>query len=345
MNNINESESSSSSSNFSQETTNTTGGVIRGVLKNLIRRAASSSIGSLPAPKVIAQSSSQLADLIELRDQIKSSFSSNITDNTKIELEKGHQKWLKYSKIILYAMPGFIKSSITGSTLFTIYEKYTSNNNMLLPNNIIYNTCLVGMLGGFIHGNISILWDTIAHKISTYNHNKLPVIKHTLFYLPMNLPFSIPGTLFSHTIVHTILFSSYELIKYQIYDKISVYIPSYIDTEYTPTSTTSSSSPPLFNHTDSTDTDANSNASSHILSSEQYILHHTINFSTIFISGGLSGLLTDLISFYFQPLEEGGLNKNAFRASINQSIPKFRVLWPAVFPSAIGFLAYGVYTI
>ena len=338
MNNINEKESSSS--NYNQETTNTTGGVIRGVLKNLIQRAASSSIGSLPAPKIIAKSSSQLADLIELRDQIKSSFSSNINDNTKIEIEKRHQKWLKYSKIILYAMPGFIKSSITGSTLFTIYEKYTSNDNMLLPNSIVYNTCLVGMVGGFIHGNISILWDTIAHKISTYNHHKLPVIKPTLFYLPMNLPFSVSGTLFSHTIVHTILFSSYELIKYQISDKISVYIPSYIDTEYTPT--TSSSSPPHRNHTDTNNTDTNSSDTTSHIPSEQYILHHTINFSTIFISGGLSGLLTDLISLYFQPLEEGGLNKKSLRITINQSIPKFKVLWPAVFPSAIGFVAYGM---
>lgn len=307
-------------------------GVLRSVLRTVVRRMASSNIGSFPHPQVIAKSSERLADLIDLSDHLQKKAKASATTPTKDDhssmtkakssepkaknlLRRYNKKARFYGKVALAAAPEFIKSSILGTVLFGIYERFTSAESALFSYSV-YNSILAGILGGLAHGSLAMTWDIARSKVPT-NLPSSASVNQRLF-VPATFPPSMIGLLSVHMIVHCTLFSTYEM-GLLLSDSLA------------PRSIASVSDN---GSTNSTITD---NGNSDIGSVN--IESRLVELVRVAVVGGIAGVVSETVSHYTEPIEMMGVREGAKMAR-RLGPPPRRLLGHAFLPSAIGFIAY-----
>lgn len=329
------------------------GGVLRSMLRSTARRLVSSGIGSMPNvhPQVIAKSSSNFGDFMELVTQFRAAYQStrisepSATPTSSSSLNGPNRKSVDnlktYSKLIANSIiPGFVKNSILGSILFAVYDKYTSANQMFVPDEYI-NSFIVGVFGGCCHAFVSVGWDIAALKLKNNSAFNLP-FRMTPF-TPISLTFSISGTFFVHSVTHGSFFGSYVCTKSVLDQNFhsallssqALFAYQFSSTDIGDGCLTNKSRE--VNGVYSSDKGSGRESSTSVFGDQE--LAHVLRFISISIAGAVSGIVAEGISYYLEPIECVGLFKGV-KLARHKLRPTMRLLGSAMAPSVAGFLAY-----
>lgn len=269
------------------------GGFVRGILRSIIRTLGSSGLGSFPTPhpRTIVKSSEKLSDLLEIRDQIK-----NARDYNQVAHPS---KFKAFANVVIRAIPGFVKNSLSGTIVFSVYDELVSAPHEYSDD--WRAIALFGSLGGLSHGIFYTSWDIIASKLAGASWRtplQWPNLRASL-----QLPYSVPGTIAAHTLVHSTLFTTYVVLL----DVFKSLLGS------------------------STVVVAKNEEEERLLD----VARRTV---AVGLSGASSGIICEALSHYLAPVEEEGWVGLSMVRSVPR--PSLRVLAPAVLPSGLGFLAY-----
>lgn len=295
---------------------NDLGGLIRGFVRGLVRKfVATANLGSIPHPNTIAKSSGKLSDIIDFSEHLKSANEEN-------RQKFGESKFKWFYGTVVTAAPSFIKSSITGTVLFSIYDE-TLKTKLLNQNS--FSPLVAGSCAGFSHGCVSIAWDWLQKQwtLRVRGQNSFASGAAT----------SLHGALCLHTISHASLFSVYEATKSVLLEQ-----SSNISTRSPPTLFTATKS----NRSALLDTSDTSNERRIAINDandtfrDLNILVDTVCFA---VAGATAGVFCEVLDHYLAPLEEEGL-KRGLEIGLRQARPSMRSLAFAAVPSSLGFVAY-----
>jgi hypothetical protein len=148
--------------------------------------------------------------MLEIREKLREA-------NTTVEPATAKAKakvnsWLLRTKVFLGAAPGFLKSSFSGTILFYVYE--TSLDNSEVAGSRMRSVIGCGIMAGLSHGIFNLLWDGAMSRTSFQWHDGYRfTLRLVPASVPVQLPYSVTGSLLGAMAVHTCLFSSYEGLK------------------------------------------------------------------------------------------------------------------------------------
>jgi hypothetical protein len=251
-------------------------GLIRSSFRIILRKTiGKSSIGSYPrnslskaaSPRTIARSADRIGTLIDINQHIRDS-------NENIKLNK---KSLLPSSILIFgkAVPNFIKSTISGASVFYCYDNLVTIRNDAHVSPLLAFSA--GSLGGILNALVSLLWDRIAIISSSYIKHR-DIINIPKQFKPNHGSFVYyNGVILSHSLSHGSLFLSYETIKSSICRNHNYILDLF---------------PLKDNH-------SNFSILIHNLLKEK----ESLTYSAGFISGGLAGIISETVNSLMQPIE------------------------------------------
>jgi hypothetical protein len=288
-------------------------GLVRSVLRSTLRTIGRTSLGAFPLPnaQVIAKSTSNLGDLLDLRSHFKSAFESH----------RDGFNWRKLPHIVSSVVPGFVKTSICGTALFAVYDSLSVTRLGATDNTAAAFVCGVG--GGLAHGFLVCAWDSAAAQLRHMSSTK----KFSLWPQPKLLPYSFHGTLVAHSFVHGTLFWVYDTSRWLLEDTLGREL-EIVATDLSALSTTTKRS--FFGGTDK------DNEHMILKSSPVHAVSKAI---CIFIAGAIAAIASDTVNYYVEAIETAGVRKGLKDMRLLPR-PAARVLIPAAIPSSAGFLAY-----
>eukprot|EP01041_Mallomonas_annulata_P002122 gene2122-4145_t len=319
------------------------GGVIRSLmrsLKTLNQIIRSVTIGSLPRGPLPLQTIGQAADQLNQLLEFKS-----IAKNIKLQIEEKNSFTKRISHwlhIFIKTLPEMIKSTILGTTLFSIYDttsmaifnKFKSSYESIPILSTTLTAFSAGTFGGIAHGTLYFLWDKTYNTINTYIKSHGASIFNFKFNintctssLPLVAKASFPGLVLSHTLVHGVLFSTFECSK--------VMLSQNINNKYTQLSSYTTTTPTNHNQT-SQEITLNKNSSS----SSSLSMKPVIDIICVGVAGAAAGITAEVTGHYTEPLEKHGVTSEGWRLVRLLPRPGKSLLVTAMLPSALGFLAY-----
>lgn len=337
------------------------GGLARTIVRNLIRRVGTNPSIYIPHPRTLAKSADRLSDLIEIRDQLKSASDSHSKDKPFWQRSWGMAKQMA---------PGFIRSSIAGTIVFSTYENLydmfnvspyestniDSNNPSILLTGAIAAAC--GTAGGILTSTFVTTWDVVRSRLDF--SGSFPKLLVNNVASP-----AIVGPAFMHIMINASMFSCYEMTKNLLFSLAPLVIPpddnngsdssqAYPDKSSAIVDTTSSSnksSSPLEKTLDVED------FSKFLRDFQTTKRRHLVyDIASITVAGYLAGMVSETVAYYLSPLENahisssshsgGGVDGSSSRSSRMWQLvrvlptPSLRSILVASIPCSLGFLAY-----
>jgi hypothetical protein len=339
------------------------GGVTRTIFRNFVRRIGGNQNVFIPHPRTVAKSADKLSDLISFRDQF----------NTAREHHQSPQPFVsKAVGMIKHMAPGFIKSSIAGTLVFSSYEynygrlnvsKFEPTSDALVG--AAESTCMglkrdgslrltltiaatCGAVGGVLGGTFNLLWDRVASKIDFRGH--FPRLVSRTYSSGIVRPAPVVGTLLFHSLVSASLFGSYECAKNVFFRSASLFDAMQGEDVMSDVRKTGGDKGVLSlvgGQGDSSD----DFHMSYYLRKNRFLLYDIVSIGA---AGFFSGLISETLGYYLGPLESSSLMLRATASSQhrayemqrivrligNQAAPSMRSILVASIPCSLGFLAY-----
>lgn len=253
-------------------------GLIRSSFRSLLRKTiGKSSIGSYPraslskvaSPRTIARSADRISTLIDINQHIRDS-----NENVKLQ----PKKTILPSSIVIFgkAIPNFVKSTLSGASVFYAYDNLVTIRNFEHVNPLLAFSA--GSLGGILNAFVSLSWDRIAIISSSYikHRNNTKITKQ--FKPNYGSIVYYNGVILSHSLSHGSLFLSYETIKSSICRNHN----NLLD---------------LFTVKDNNDSNLSILIYNFIKEKE------SLTYFAGFISGGLAGIISETVTSLVQPIE------------------------------------------
>jgi hypothetical protein len=188
------------------------GGFIRSLSKSiprLIKTITSSTIGGFPNAmpiKTVASTADRISTIFDIANifgtQVSKHASTRAPDTKPLTIR---ERFHLHSKVLLKAVPAFVKTSLLGTVAFETYDYI----QIYLPkrdNGIVTtssNALIVGSCCGAIHASIYVTWDVLEARI--HNFIRTSHQPHT---------YRLSGIYVSHIVAHGSLFCAYETTKY-----------------------------------------------------------------------------------------------------------------------------------
>ncbi len=219
-------------------------GAIRGTIGKGMRRLGQQKMGSIPRttkvnPKFVAKHADRLSTLADVHSSVSANQAQDAnadnkqaaSDSKKAGKRRG--SFQKYGLLSLAAIPSFMRNAVQGAVLFGTYESasvYLKEKNLTSKSYFTQKVAIPsldsalayyasGMLAGAVHG---LCYSGLEYAAPPMYNMCSPLIK-CLGMLPKDVlppkapaPLSMRGTVFSHAIVHSLLFGTYHHAKYLI---------------------------------------------------------------------------------------------------------------------------------
>ncbi len=325
------------------------GGLARTISRSLIRKLGTLEKG-IPRPRnFVANSADKFSDMIEIRTQVVSAKESVVLDESW---------WKRQAKILRLVLPGFLKSSIVGTVLYSSYDELFSSvqggtlsrlgptlfftkhdaiekgaidtaeigaiashvpARSTLPTILLYSS-VAGIAAGVASAAASISLEALFAWRHIKNHWK---------------SVAVAGTCVHFAITNCLLFTTYECIKYSLLEygeRESSHIYKAV-----------------------TSTEAVSNKEIDIEDDDlESIVVRSVD---ILLAGAVAGVVAEIASYYTLPLSHSYANHhgeplrsfnskrkhlyNYWRKALSVlSRPNTKAIVLASVPSALGFLAF-----